>query len=427
MKKIFSIIISVAFSLIANAQSPAPAAAQSSSILILGGTAHLGNGSVIENAAVAFDKGKIVFVGNASAVNKDQYSRTIDAKGKHIYPGLIDCNTKIGITEIGAVRSTVDYAEVGSLNPNVRSIIAYNTDSKITPTLRVNGILLAQIVPEGDIISGQSSVVTMDGWNWEDAAYKTDEGIHMNWPRMYANNSSDKEKDEKQKEQMNKALDNIEQFFKEAKSYSKSSPTEKNVRMEAMKGLFDGSKKLYVHAGYIKQIESAVLFCKRYGIQMVLVDGYDSWRVADLLKENNVPVILLELHDLPPREDDDIDLRYKLPYLLKKAGVSFAISYPGSWQTRNLPYQAGTAVEYGLTKEEALMSITLSPAKILGIDKTAGSLEVGKDAILFISSGDVLDMKTNNVELAFINGREINLDDMQKQLYRKYQQKYGLK
>jgi imidazolonepropionase-like amidohydrolase len=194
-----------------------------------------------------------------------------------------------------------------------------------------------------------------------------------------------------------------------------------------MNGLFNGSKKLYVHCGYVKEIESAILFCKKHGVKMVLVDGQDSWRVAELLKENNIPVILGRLHSLPPREDDDVDLPYKLPYLLKNAGVEYALSIGGSWQTRNLAFMAGTSAGYGLTKEEALQSITLTPAKILGIDQTAGTLENGKDATLFISTGDALDMRTNNVESAFINGREINLDNVQKQLNEKYKGKYGLK
>ena len=372
--------------------------------------------------------GKITLVAEANKAPSDAAKyRTIDAHGKHLYPGLINCNSSLGLVEIEAARPTKDFEEVGDLKPNVRSIVAYNTDSKITPTVRSNGILLSQIVPEGGTISGESSVVVLDAWNWEDAAYKTDEGIHLNWPRMYITKGGEGDREDKQREQMSKALDNIEQLFKEAQAYSKSSPAEKNLRLEAMKGLFDGSKKLYVHCNYVKEIEAGVLFCKRYGIKMVLVGGDDSWRVADLLKENNVPVILGRLHSLPPREDDDVDISYKLPYLLKQAGVSFALSVEGFWQTRNLPFMAGTAAAYGLTKEEALTALTLSPAKILGIDNTTGTIETGKDATLFISTGDALDMRTNNVETAFINGREINLDNVQKQLYRKYEDKYGLK
>jgi imidazolonepropionase-like amidohydrolase len=226
---------------------------------------------------------------------------------------------------------------------------------------------------------------------------------------------------------MNKALANIEQFFKEAKAYSLSSPSEKNLRYESTNGLFDGSKKLYVHCDYVKEIVAAVNFCKKYGMKMVLVGGDDSWIVADMLKDNNIPVILGRIHSLPPREDDDADLPYKLPYLLKKAGVEYALSIDGSWPIRNLAFMGGTSAGYGLTKEEALMSITSAPAKILGIDKTVGTLETGKDATFFISTGDALDMKTQTIEMAFIRGKEISLDNVQKQLYVKYKNKYSLK
>jgi imidazolonepropionase-like amidohydrolase len=411
------------------AQNPAPSNPQTESILVMNGTAHLGNGQVIQNSMLGFQNGKLTLVGDATTarIDKAAYKKVIDATGKHIYPGFIACNTSIGLTEIDAARATRDNYEVGDLNPNVRSIIAYNTDSKLTPTIRTNGILLAQVVPAGGTITGQSSVVELDAWNWEDAAYKTDEGIHLNWPRMYINKYPGADPEDKQREAMNKTLYNVEQLFKEAKAYSLSTPSEKNLRFDAMKGLFDGTKKLYVHCDYVKEIVAAINFCNRYKLKMVLVDGTDSWRVADMLKENNIPVILGRVHTLPSREDDDIDLPYKIPYLLKQAGVTYAMSVDGSWGVRNLPFMAGTSVEYGVSKEDALASITSVPAKILGLDATVGTLEVGKDATFFISTGDALDVKTNNVEAAFIRGKEINLDNVQKQLYSKYKTKYGLK
>jgi len=429
MKKIITLISSVAFATFSFAQNPAPANKQTESILVMNGTAHLGNGQVIQNSVLGFENGKLTLVGDVATapVDKSKYKKVIDASGKHIYPGFIASNTSIGLTEIDAARATRDNYEVGDLNPNVRSIIAYNTDSKLTPTIRTNGILLAQIVPAGGTITGESSVVELDGWNWEDAAYKTDEGIHLNWPRMYINKYPGADPEDKQREAMNKTLYNVEQLFKEAKAYSLSTPSERNLKLEAMKGLFDGSKKLYVHCDYVKEIVAAINFSNRYKLKMVLVGGDDSWRVADMLKENNIPVILGRVHSLPPREDDDVDLPYKLPYLLKQAGVTYAMSVDGSWQVRNLPFMVGTSVEYGVSKEDALASITSIPAKILGIDAAAGTLEVGKDATFFISTGDALDVKTNNVEAAFIRGKEINLDNVQKQLYSKYKTKYGLK
>ena len=423
------IAIGFIFSLKSFAQNPAPALPQKDAILILNGTAHIGNGKIILNSAIGIKDGKLILVADATRIkfDKDAYKVVVDATGKQVYPGFINCNSNLGLTEIDLVRSTRDFNEVGEFNPNVRSIIAYNTDSKIPPTVRSNGVLLVQIVPQGGVISGQSSVVELDAWNWEDAAYKIDEGIHLNWPRMYTILNNPNETEEIQRQKIQNNLNAVELVFKEAKAYSlNNSPLEKNLKYEAMRGLFNGSKKLYVHCDYVKEIVSAVNMVKHYGIKMVLVDGADSYRVTDLLKENNIPVILGRIHSLPPREDDDVDLPYKLPYLLKQAGVTFAISVESSWQGRNVMFNAGTASAYGLTKEEALASITSSPAGILGIEDRAGTLEVGKDATLFISEGDALDMRTNKVTKAFIRGKDINLDNIQSQLYRKYMTKYGL-
>jgi len=410
-------------------QNPAPALPQSGSVLIVNATAHLGNGTVIPNSVLAFDKGKITLVGDAATVHPDTtlYKTIIHAAGKHVYPGFINCNSTLGLTEIDLVRATRDMAEVGEMNPNIRSAISYNTDSKIIPTVRNNGILLTEVAPQGGTMTGQSSVMQMDAWNWEDAVYKEDVGIHLNWPNLFIFKNNENDPEEKQRERMSNNLQRIENYFKEAKAYSMApTPEEKNLRFEAMRGLFDGSKKLFVHAWYIKSIESAVNFCKRMGIKMVLVGGADAWMTTELLRKNQVPVILVKTHILPPREDADIDLPYRMPYLLHRDSVLVAISFDGSWNARNLPFDAGTSAAYGLTKEEALMCITSAPAKILGIDGTTGTLETGKDANLFISTGDALDMRTLSVENIFIQGRNVSTDDIQKQLYRKYKEKYKL-
>jgi imidazolonepropionase-like amidohydrolase len=408
------------------AQQPVPAPAQQKPVLITGATIHTGSGKVLENTPLAFENGKITIVGSGN-IDRARYE-VIDAAGKHVYPGFIACNTILGLSEIEAARATNDYAEVGAMNPNVRSVIAYNTDSKVIPTVRTNGILMAQIVPQGGRISGQSSVVELDGWNWEDASYKADEGIHVNWPSMVVLGYSWAEPADTQREKMEKQYQALRAFFREAKSYSESpAPQEVNLRFESMRGLFSGAKKLYVHAEYAKEIVSAVNFCREMGVGMVLVGGSDAWMVTDLLKESNVAVILNKTHSLPAREESDVDLPYKLPSLLEKAGVLYAISVEGFWQQRNLPFNAGTAAAHGLTPAQALSAITLNPAKILGIDKTAGSLEVGKDATLFISSGDALDMRTNNVEQAFVRGKKLDLNSVQKRLYEVYKEKYNVK
>ena len=404
---LFAFILSSGDALMA--QNPAPASEQKGSVLIMNGIAHLGNGKVIENSAIAFDKGKLTLVADATMIriDKRKYDTVIDASGKHIYPGFIACNTTLGLTEIDLIRATRDYREIGEMNPNIRSIIAYSTDSRIIPTVRSNGVLIAEVVPQGGMISGQSSVVSLDAWNWEDAAIALDFGIHMNWPRMFVPQFGDAEREENLHKRMKTELAELEIFFEEASSYSKNpTPVEKNLRFEAMKPLFNGSKKLFVHCNYAKEIVAVVDFAKRHNLKVVLVNATDSWRVTSLLKENKIPVILNGTHNLPPREDEDIDIAYKLPYLLKQGGVEFAMSVDGSWQVRNLMFQAGTGQAYGLSAEEALMSITSSPATILGIQNRVGTLEENKDATLIISDGDALDMRTNNITHAFISGRK---------------------
>jgi len=421
MKKIQSIIIACLLLQIGLFAQQTPAPEQSGAVLIMGATAHLGNGKVIPNAAIGFENGKLTLVADANTVRIDpaKYPTQIDAQGKHVYPGFIAPNTTLGLIEIEAVRATNDMREVGSFNPNLRSIIAYNTDSNITPTVRSNGVLMAQVVPQGGRVSGQSTIVQLDAWNWEDAAYATDEGIHLNWPRSFNwwNNEANKDYPDQ--------VEEIKTNFKEAQAYAKNKKvTKPNLKMEAMKGLFDKSKTLYVHTGNVKSITEAVLFFKDFGVNLVIVGGTDTWMITDLLKDHKVSVILGDTHSLPSRSDSDIDESFKTAKVLKEAGVLYAFGMNGAWQQRNLAFQAGQAVGYGLDYEDAVTALTLNTAKILGIDKTVGSLEEGKDATLFISEGDALDMRTCKLTQAFIGGRKIDLDNKQKALYRKFQEKY---
>ncbi|HVS91114.1 MAG TPA: amidohydrolase family protein [Mucilaginibacter sp.] len=409
--------------------SPAPP--QTKPVIITGATIHIGNGQVINNGYIAFDKGKITAIGEGTPANTNG-ADVIDATGKQVYPGFICPVTTLGLVEIEeGARGTVDDEETGEFNQNVRSIVAYNTDSKVIPTVRSNGILLAQPTPEGGIISGQSSVVQLDAWNWEDAAYKTDIALHMNWPVLRTTGrrrrATPGTPEESPEERQQKELEAINSLFTEAKAYAEAKPAVVNLRFEAMKGLFNGSKKLFVNANGAKEIVQAVNFGKKLGIPVVIVGGKESYLVTDVLKSNNVPVIITETQTLPYREDDDVYLPYKLPKILQDAGVSYGLTGIGFWRQRNLPFEAGEAVGYGLTKEQALSMITMNNARILGIDKTTGTLEVGKDANLFISKGDALDMISIDVQKAFIQGRDINLDNLHKQLYRKFAAKYGIK
>ncbi|MBF9252741.1 amidohydrolase family protein [Pontibacter sp. 172403-2] len=428
-KRYISALVALLFSVPAFAQVPAPAPKQSKPILLKGATLHVGNGTVVENAVVGFADGKITYAGPQSGANLNGYE-VVDVTGQHIYPGLIQPNSGLGLNEIESVRATIDWDEVGQFNPNVRSVVAYNTDSDIIPTIRTNGVLLSQVTPIGGTISGTSSVVQLDAWNWEDAIVKADGGIHLNWPNMLietGNNDPEAAKRlARMKEQREEMLTELAALMRDAAVYKAGTHDNRNLKLAAMAGLFDGSKKLYIHADYGKEIVEAINFAKKYGVKdIVLVGGGDALVVADFLKDNNIPVIYSGVHALPSRPGEDVDMPYKMPYLLQQAGLLVALDYDLSIHgIRNLPFIAGTSAAYGLDKEQALSSVTLNTAKILGIDKQTGSVEAGKDANLVVSSGDLLDMRTNNVTLAYIQGRKISLDNKQKYLYHKFENKY---
>lgn len=398
-------------------------------------TTHIGNGQVIENSYLAFNNGKIELVADARILKIDisKFDTVINLSNKHIYPGLIAPNCIIGLQEAEAVKATDDFAEVGEFNPHIRSLIAYNTDSKILQTVKANGVLFVQSTPRNGILSGTSSVLATDGWNWEDAVVKVDDGIHLNFPKSIHKNGWWAEPlPSERNNKYNVELKNLNTFFENALAYFRTTnPIEKNLRYESMKGLFNGAKTLYIHTDYVKDIISAINFSKQFNItKMVIVGGKDSYKITSLLRENNVAVMLNRLHDLPDLPEAETDLLYKTPFLLQKDSVLFCLQNQGDMEAmnaRNIPFLAGTAAAYGLTKEQALQSITLNAAKILGIENELGSIEIGKSASIIISDGDILDMKTNNIILAYINGRQLKLSNFQNDLYKKYSDKFGIK
>ncbi|MEO6285211.1 MAG: amidohydrolase family protein [Dyadobacter sp.] len=414
------------------AQNPAPAKVQSKPIILTGATIHIGNGQVIENGAVAFDKGIITQIGPAWIIN-DNGSEVIDVKKKHIYPGIISLNTTVGLQEIASVRATLDFDEVGQINPHVRALVAYNTDSEVIPTLRGNGVLVSQSVPQGGAISGSSSVFYSDGWNWEDAVLKKDDGIWLTWPPFLAStfNYDDFTVSVKRNEKRQEVLDLFKSTFSDAKAYSEiANPSPVNLRLAAMRPLFDGSANLYIRADYAKDIIEAIKFAKEAGVKkLVIVGGDESYKVTAFLKENNVPVVLNPTHRLPGRVDEHVYMPYELPGLLHKAGVKVAVTYADEWwRTRNLAFLAGTSSGFGnVAPEEALQFITRNAAEIVGADKEVGTLEKGKQASLIVSEGDILDMRGNVITMVFIKGGKVDLDDKQKRLYEKYKGKYGKK
>ena len=423
----FSTILLALITTAMNAQTPVPAPPQKGAILIYGATAHVGDGTVIQNSAIAFENGKLTMVADATVIRLDrnQFAKIFDASGKHVYPGFIAPNTQLGLIGIDAARPTLDASDVGGYNPQLRALVAYNTDSDILPTIRSNGVLLAQTVPTGGVISGMSSIVQLDAWNWEDAAFKTDEGIHLNWPNPPSPTNRQEGPDAPRTDTYERDVQQLNTFFEAAQAYAQvEKPEVTNLKFESMRGLFGGQRKLYLHTGNARAMRDAVLFAEKYGAKPVLVGAEDAWLMADFLKTHAVPVILSRTHRLPAREDEDIDQPYKTAAQLHEKGVVFAFSDISAWQQRNVAFQAGQAVGFGLPVEAAVQALTLNTARILGIDERCGSLSTGKDATLFISEGDALDMRSSQVTAAFIQGREINLDNKQKQLYRRFEGKY---
>jgi imidazolonepropionase-like amidohydrolase len=433
MRNLFTLLLAFALCGVSLAQRQTPLVQKHKRILLENGSAHIGNGQFILNSLIGIENGKILFVKNAltNEVNKTEWDTVISILGKHVYPGFIAANLTMGLTEIDAVRATNDFDEVGAINPNVRALIAYNTDSKIIYTVRSNGVLLTQSTPRGGLISGTSSIMALDGWNWEDAVYKADDGIHLNWPRKYTSSGWWAEPgNSNANEKYNATRDEIYAFFEQSLAYSQGNNSEIDLRLKAMQGIFSGDQRLFIHADFAPEINDIIDFSRRFNLKYpVIVGGSDAYLVADLLKENHFSVMLGRPHALPNFDESLTYDAYQNAYLLQKAGVPYCIQPAGDMEVmnaRNLPFLAGTAWAYGLTEEEAVASISLNVAKILGIDRQTGSLEAGKDATLFISDGNALDMRTNNVVCALIKGNFIDLGNHQKDLAKKYNEKYGL-
>lgn len=409
-----------------------PAPAQEGAILLLGATAHLGTGEVIDNAAIGFDNGKLTLVADASTIRIDRsaYSQVVNLQGRHIYPGFILPDTDLGLVEVGSISDTEDASEQGGFNPSVRAIVAYNTDSEIITTMRFNGILMAQTTPRGGTVAGNSSVVQLDAWNWEDAAYKTDDGIHLYWPtKMFGPRWWMGETNPRKNPRYDEIMQELQHAFNDAASYSNlQARAEANLNLEAMLGLFNGDKTLFIHTDKAKAMVEAVKLSKKHGVQkVVIIGGAESMLVADFLKEHKVPVVLTNIHSMPEQDHEDTVYPFKLPAMMHEAGLDFSIGCSADMtaRARNLPFLVGTAIAYGLPYEEGVKAVTANTARILGIEDRCGTLETGKDATLFVSVGDAFDMRTNQLEHAFIQGRAIQLDGRQQFLYEKYSKKYG--
>jgi imidazolonepropionase-like amidohydrolase len=431
MKSIHIIILAV-FICNSNtyAQNPSVSKKQEGVFIVNNAKIFIGNGKEIENGSITVENGIIKAV--SAAINPKDYpnARIINALGKSVYPGIISPDNSLGLTEIEAVRTTSDFQEIGQFNPNIRTLIAYNTDSEVIPTVRGNGVLITQAAPEGGLISGRSSIMNLDGWNYEDAALKKDDGLWLNWPSKiigsfdFTTFSRERKKNENYDSQINE----INGYFTFART-EKNPKTVENLKYQAVASILNSGARLYIRFESDKEAIDAITFIKKYEIKYpVLVGAVSSDLLCDLLKENNIPILIPTTHRLPDMDDAEVWEAYKLPKRLMDKGILVGMYYNASyWRTRNLPFVAGNAAGHGLTKAQALQMITLNNAKILGIDNLVGSLEIGKRATFVVSEGDILDMKTSKVEMVLINGAIVDLDDKQKRLAKKYQEKYNIK
>ena len=404
-----------------------PGAVQKSPMLLKGGDLYTVSGDILRKTDLLFENGRITQIGRNIAAPSG--SEKIDVSGKRVYPGLILVHSTLGLTEVGAVRATRDMSEVGDITPEVSAHIAYNPDSEIIPTIRSNGITTAQVAPNGNIISGRSCLINLDGWTKEDASEKMYSAMHVNWPSSSVITAwwMDKTAEEQKKENAKK-LKRLHDVFEDARAYYMARQANREIkedlRWEAMLPVFSKEMPVFVEANDYRQIKQAIKFAEDFDLKMVITGGDEAWKLASSLKKAKISVALGFVQATPRYEDDDYDLAYRLPKLLSDAGVKFCLTGGGrSWYTRNLPFQAGQAVAFGLSKAEALRSVTLSAAEILGVEADLGSLEVGKKATLVVSDGDILDQLTNKVVYEFIEGRKVDLNNRHKELYAKYKEK----
>jgi imidazolonepropionase-like amidohydrolase len=385
--------------------------------LLLNGVAHIGDGQVLESAAIGVVNDRIVFVKNALTQTFDpkDWDTIIQLNGQHIYPALVSANNTLGLTEIDAVRATRDFNDVGIWNPHVRAQVAFNVESRVVETVRTNGVLITQATPRGGLISGTSAIMNLSGWSWEDATIVANDGIHVNWPSNKETYAQDKQL--------------IYNFFQTAKAaaFDRTEPVVE-LRIQAMKACFKGTKRVYIHAESIQQIVDIIDFAQAFALPFpVIVGGDEAHLVGPKLKDSKIPVMLNRIHSLPRHEDDLTYQPFRLPALLKAQGILFCLQNDGDMQamnTRNLPFQAGTTMAYGLSEEEALQTVSLNVCKIMGIDQDYGTLAAGKKATFFVSKGPALEMKTNAVSLILINGKLCPTTNFQEELYHKYQDKY---
>lgn len=402
---------------------------QSEPIALTGATIHTVTNGVIENGTIVFVDGVITAVGADVAIPSG--ARVIDYSGKHIYPGLVDAYSTVGIGEIGAVDVSNDIRELGDFNPNVRADVAVNAESRHIGTSRSAGVLTTLTTPGGGLISGMSSAMALEGWTWEEMSLESAAALNVNWPNPNPRrfrwggfggfgNGEDPPSYEEQVQQ-------LKSFFLEARAYRDAVAAGEEVltdsRYAAMIPALNKEIPVVVAADGAAQINDAITWAQEEDLRLVIRGGQDAIHVADRLVAENIPVIVTATLDGPGRQYEGYDGGYSMPAQLYEAGVKFAISGgSGALYTNRLGYEAGVAVAFGLPEEEAVKAVTINAAEFMGLDDRVGSLEVGKQATLLVTTGNPLDT-TSDIEQAFIQGRELDMNDIQKHFFEKYMTK----
>lgn len=399
------------------AVSQIPAPVQTQPVALTGGTIHTMAGEVIENGTILFENGKITAIGTNISIPSGAVRENVS--GKHIYPGLIDSWSQMGLYEIGAVDMTVDVNEQGPVNPNVRAERAFNAESRHIGVARSAGVLTAVSSPGGGLISGQSAAMMLEGWSWEEMTLKSGVGLIVNWPNPAGNNYQNQ-------------LRSMRSTFADAKAYHKAKQAMENgngpridvdSRWESMIPVLEQDRPVVVNAGEVRQIQDAITWSAEEEVRLIILGGNDAHLVSEHLKSRDIPVILSSVLSSPSRNWQAYDAVYSLPARLHSAGVRFAISGGSSAPNANrLPHEAGAAIAYGLPSDVALKAVTSAAAEILGLDDHIGTLEVGKDATLLITDGSPIEYATQ-IEQVYIQGRKSDMMDNHKQLYQKYREK----
>jgi imidazolonepropionase-like amidohydrolase len=394
------------------AQVPIPAPPQSGPIALRGATIHTVANGVIENGTIVFEGGVITAVGTDVAIPAG--ARTVDVTGKHIYPGLVDAYSAVGIDEIGDVGVTDDQNELGDFNPNAQPNIAVNPESRHIGTSRSNGVLVTLTTPSGGLFPGLTSAMNLDGWTWEQMTLEARAALNVDWP-----SSGDDEYEE--------TLRVIRERFAQARAYAGARSGDPRVpadpRLQAMVPALEREMPVVVWADEVAQIQDAIRWAEEEDVRLVILGGRDAIHVADHLAEKQIPVILTQTLTPPGRPSEPYDAAYARAAQLHERGVRIAISGGSSAPyTNRLPYEAGVAVAFGLPEEEALRAVTLAPAELMGIADRVGSLEPGKDATLLITTGTPLDY-LSSIEQAYIQGRELDMRDIHRFFFDKYMEK----